>query len=214
MKWSRVFGEVGKAAGIVVLVPAVLMVRLRWDFVLPIIIYFQLLLIWIQAEVSLRQNELYAAQFEPLFDVQVTGASRMSLTIENVSDKPAYTLSVSRFMDQNHKPLPPAEWTNKVDCPRAATLVPGGKLPLCTVKDEDFGKLIRQLHMSAEVSYFDPLGKWQSLVVTFFDDDLLLVPAGRRLPGFVLNTFETLSATWKFLRFRGLLKKGRPKVRV
>src|SRR5216683_631789 len=200
MKWSRVFGEVGKAAGIVVLVPAVLMVRLRWDFVLPIIIYFQLLLIWIQAEVSLRQNELYAAQFEPLFDVQVTGASRMSLTIENVSDKPAYTLSVSRFMDQNHKPVPPAQWTNKVDCARAATLVPGGKLPLCTVKDEDFGKLIRQLHMSAEVSYFDPLGKWQSLVVTFFDDDLLLVPAGRRLPGFVLNTFETLSLTWNFLR--------------
>ena len=35
----------------------------------------------------------------------------MALTIENVSDKPAYTLSVSRFMDQNHKPVPPAQWT-------------------------------------------------------------------------------------------------------
>ena len=210
MKWSRVFAELGKAAGIVVLVPVVLMVRLKWDSVLPIIIYFQLLLIWIQAEISFRQNELYAAQFEPLFDVQVTGASRMALTIENVSDKPAYTLSVSRFMDQNHKPVPPAQWTNKVDCPRAATLVPGGKLPLCTVKDEDFAKLIRQLHMSVEVSYFDPLGKWQSLVVTFFDDDLLLTPARGRLPSFVLNTFEALSLTWNFLRFRGLFKKGRP----
>ena len=63
MKWSRVFAELGKAGGIVVLVPAILMARLRWDSVLPIIIYFQLLLIWIQAEVSLRQNELYAAQF-------------------------------------------------------------------------------------------------------------------------------------------------------
>ncbi len=81
MKWSRVFAELGKAAGIVVLVPVVLMVRLKWDSVLPIIIYFQLLLIWIQAEISFRQNELYAAQFEPLFDVQVTGASRMALTI-------------------------------------------------------------------------------------------------------------------------------------
>ena len=208
MKWSRVFAELGKAAGIVVLVPAILMARLRWDSVLPIIIYFQLLLIWIQAEVSLRQNELYAAQFEPFFDVQVTGASHMALTIENVSDKPAYTLSVSRFMDQDHQPMPPAEWTNKVDCPRAATLVPGGKLPLCTVKNEDFAKLIRQLHMSAEVSYFDPLGKLQSLVVTFFGDDLLLTPARSRLPGFILNTFETLYSTWNFLRFRGIMKKG------
>ncbi len=210
MKWSRVFAELGKAAGIIVLVPAVLVVRLRWDSVLPIIIYFQLLLMWIQAEVSLRQNELYAAQFEPLFDVQVTGASRMALTIENVSDKPAYTLSVSRFMDQNHKPVPPAQWTNNVDCPRAATLVPGGKLPLCTVKDEEFAKLLRQLHMSVEVSYFDALGKWQSLIVTFFGDDLLLTRPGRGLPGFVLNTFEALSLTWNFLRFRGLLKKGLP----
>src|SRR5271154_1934599 len=189
MKWPRVFAELGRAAAIVVLVPAVLMVRLRWDSVLPTIIYFQLLLIWIQAEVSLRQNELYAAQFEPFFDVQVTGASHMALTIENVSDKPAYTLSVSRFMDQNHKPISPAQWTNKVDCPRAATLVPGGKVSLCTVKDEDFAKLLRQLHMSVEVSYFDPLGKMQILVVTFFDDDLLLTPARGRLPGFVLNTF-------------------------
>ncbi len=209
MKWSRVFAELGKAAAIVVLVPAVLMARLRWDSVLPIIIYFQLLLIWIQAEVSLRQNELYAAQFEPFFDVQVTGASHMALTIENVSDKPAYTLSVSRFVDQNHQPVPPAQWTNKVDCPRAATLVPGGKLSLCTVKDEDFAKLLRQLHMSVEVSYFDPLGKMQILVVTFFDDDLLLTPGRGRLPGFVLNTFETLSLTWTFLRLRGRLTKGR-----
>jgi hypothetical protein len=209
MKWSRVFSELGKAAGIVVLVPTVLVARLRWDSVLPIIIYFQLLLIWIQAEVSLRQNELYAAQFEPLFDVQVTGASRMALTIENVSDKPAYTVSVSRFIDQSH-PMPPAQWTDKVDCPRASTLVPGGKLPLCTVKDEDFAKLLRQLHMSLEVSYFDPLGRWQSLIVTFFDDDLLLTPAGRRLPGFVLNTFEALSLTWNFLWFRGRLKRERP----
>lgn len=210
MIWSRVFAEVGKAAAIVVLVPAVLMVRLRWDSVLPIIIYFQFLLIWIQAEVSLRQNELYAAQFEPFFDVQVTGASHMALTIENVSDKPAYTLSVSRFMDQNRQPLPPAEWTNKVDCPRAATLVPGGRLPLCTVRDENFAKLLRQLHMSVEVSYFDLLGKMQILFVTFFDDDLLITPARGRLPGFVLNTFETLSLTWNFLRFRGVFKKGRP----
>ena len=146
------------------------MVRLRWDSVLPIIIYFQFLLIWIQAEVSLRQNDLYPAQFEPFFDVQVTVASHMALTIENVSDKPAYTLSVSRFMDQNHKPIPPAEWTNKVDCPRAATLVPGGKLPLCTVRDEDFAKFfsLRQLHMSVEVSYFDPLGKMQDSGRHFF----------------------------------------------
>jgi hypothetical protein len=41
MKWSRVFSELGKAAGIVVLVPTVLVAKLRWDSVLPIIIYFQ-----------------------------------------------------------------------------------------------------------------------------------------------------------------------------
>lgn len=35
--------------------------RLRWDAILPIIIYLQLLLFWVQAEISLRQTALFAA---------------------------------------------------------------------------------------------------------------------------------------------------------
>ena len=89
MKWPRVLAQLGKLAALFVVVPALLVARLRWDAILPIIIYLQLLLIWIQAEISLRQTALFAAQFEPAFDVRLSESGPATLTIENVSENPA-----------------------------------------------------------------------------------------------------------------------------
>ncbi len=115
MKWSRVLAQLAKLAALLLLVPGVLVVSLRWDSVLPIIIYLQLLLIWVQAEISLRQNALFAAQFEPLFDVRVAGSSPMTLTIENVSESPSYALAVARLFDRSGNPMDPKQWTGKID---------------------------------------------------------------------------------------------------
>ncbi len=87
------------------------------------------------------------------------------------------------------------------------TLAPHEKQPLCVLKDEAFHNLLKRHGMSLEASYFDRLGTWQTLTISFLNDDLLLTPAGHRPPGFLLNTFEAVSSTWNYLRLRRHLKR-------
>jgi hypothetical protein len=113
------FSELVKLAALIVVVPLVLIIAHGWQAaILPIIIYLQLLLIWVQAKISLRQTALFAAQFEPAFDVKFADAARTILTIENVSENPAYNLDVGRLLDQRRAPIDPKHgrinWTSTI----------------------------------------------------------------------------------------------------
>jgi hypothetical protein len=207
MRWSRIIAEVAKLAGIFLLIPAALVGLLRSDSVLPILIYLQLLLIWMQAEISLRQNALFAAQFEPSFNITVSASGPLALTIENVSENPAYSVTVTRLLDARYTPLNPKEWQDKVKCDRIATSAPHEKQQLCVVTDRAFEERLRAHGASLEVSYFDRQGEWQTLTISFLGDgQLLVIPSGSRPPGVLLNTFEAVSSTWRILRFRRSLK--------
>lgn len=177
MIWSRVLLEVAKLAALFVVVPVILMVGLRWDAILPIIIYLQLLLIWIQAEISLRQTALFAAQFEPAFDVKFTDTARTTLSIENVSENPAYNLSVIRLLDESGTPFDPNQWQDKLELgDRMASLAPHEKRILCVLKDQSLRERL-MTRGTLEVSYFGRQGEIQTFTILFRPEQLSLYPA-------------------------------------
>ena len=94
-------------------IPILLVIKFKWEALLPIIIYLQLILIWAQAEIALRQHNLFSTQFEPLFSVRKeihkidSVPLSVSLYIRNVSQNPAYNITVTRILAKGHKPIPP-----------------------------------------------------------------------------------------------------------
>lgn len=169
-------------------------------------------MIWVQAEISLRQTALFAAQFEPAFDVKISETKPMTLTIENVSENPAYTLSVARLLDGHGVPIRPGLWEEKVELDRMAALAPHEKHRLCTLMDETLrNKLVTQ-GGSLEVSYFSRRGEWQSFTLSFLKDGQLLIVTGEALPpGVLLRAFESVSSTWHYLRL-GRRLRGKDKL--
>jgi hypothetical protein len=186
------------------------MVRLRWEAILPIIIYLQLLLIWVQAEISLRQTALFAAQFEPAFDVKVSEWVPMTLTIENVSENPAYNVSVGRLLDERSAPLDPKQWQDKLEIDQMSALAPHEKHRLCAFRDEALRENVLTHGGSVEVLYFSRQGEVQSVRLRFLKDGQMLIVSGGTLPtGILLRTIEDASSIWSLLRFRRHLRKGK-----
>lgn len=207
MNWGHILAQFGKLAALFIVVPAVLIARLRWDAILPIIIYLQLLLIWIQAEISLRQTALFAAQFEPAFDIRPSESEPSTLTIENVSENPAYTLSVARVLGANHIPLNPSLWEGKLEVDRMATLAPHEKRRLCTFKDEALRNKLFTEGGALEILYFGRRGESQSVTLLFTGGQLLIVTGESLPPGILLRTLESVSSTWTLLRLRRVLRR-------
>ncbi len=75
--------------------PILLWVFLHANAFIPIIIYFQLIVIWAQAEISLRQSDLITGQYESTFEAKLSASIRPDLDeqviiLYNRSDNPAY----------------------------------------------------------------------------------------------------------------------------
>jgi hypothetical protein len=208
--WSRVLSELAKLAALLVVVPLVLIIALGLAAaILPIIIYLQLILIWVQAEISLRQTALFAAQFEPAFDVKIADAAWTALTIENVSENPAYNVVVSRLLDEIGTPIDPKQWQDKLELDGMASLAPHEKRSLCVWKDQSLRDRLMTHGGSLEISYFGRQGELQTLSILFSAGQLLIVSGGALPPGVLLRTFEAVSSTWRILRFRRSLRKKR-----
>ena len=192
MIWSRVFSELAKLAALLVVVPLVLIIALGWTTaILPIIIYLQLILIWVQAEISLRQTALFAAQFEPAFDVKFADNARTTLTIANVSENPAYNVNVSRLLDEGGTPFNPKQWEDKLDLDDGmASLPPHEKRNLCVLKDQSLRDRLMTRGGAIEVSYFSRQGEVRTLTIAFGAAQLLLISDGALKPGVLLRTFE------------------------
>lgn len=207
MIWSRVLSELAKLAALLVVVPILLIVALGWkEALLPIIIYFQLVLIWVQAEISLRQTALFVRQFEPAFDVKFEDAARTTLTIENVSENPAYNLSVIRLLDESGTPFDPNQWQDKLELgDRMASLAPDEKRNLCVLKDQSLRDRL-MTRGALEVSYFNRQGKVQTFTILFRTGQLLFVSGAARPPGPLLRTFEAVSSAWQFRQLKRLLR--------
>jgi len=170
--------EIGKIL-LLLIIPVLLIFKLKWDSILPMIIYFQFLLIWIQAEISIRQNALFSIQFEPLFEIiekdsltESVGRRNIfpKILIKNISRNPAYDVKAIRVLNKQYRPVPPSQWENKIQPNFINILAPSEEKMLCYLKNLNIKKELIENELLLEVSYFNQLGEWQGLTIKFLKD--------------------------------------------
>jgi len=194
---------------LLVLIPILLIIKFKWDAILPTIIYLQFLLIWAQAEIGLRQHLLFSAQFNPSFKV-ILGSNtitegkndiRRIIYLRNTSDKPAYNIGIARVLDGQNKPIPPNSWKDKISTLFISSLAPGEEVSLGYLTDKKFLE-----NKTIENSYTNLFGKWKEIWVKFLNGRFLVIPEREQAPGILLNTFEDLVLFLKFIKLQHYLK--------
>ncbi len=187
------------------LIPILLMIKFKWDAILPTIIYLQFLLIWAQAEIGMRQHLLFSAQFNPSFKVRLVGNTMTEgenkINIRNTSDKPAYNIEIARVLDGQNEPIPPNSWKDKISTLFINNLAPGEEVSLGYLADKSFFE-----NKTIEISYTNLFGEWKEIRIKFLNGRLLVIPGREQAPGFLLNTFEDLVLFLKFIKFQHYYK--------
>jgi len=192
---------------LLVAIPAILVIQLNQYGILPIIAYFQFLLLWAQAEIGLKQHILFSAQFDPSFtisSIKITdnkiGDVGRRLIIKNTSKNPAYNLNVGRVLDKDNEPLMPRYWTNKILNKPSFDLSPEESAHLCDIMD--LGLI---LNHAFEVNYQNQFGDFKDFRLFFHGDTPIMVPQPLKEPGILLNTFRDISLLPLVIRIK--LKK-------
>ena len=188
---------------ILTLIPLGLILRFKNIF-LSIIIYFQLLVIWFQAEITERQNALFLTQFEASFRVRLGGiieGKMLQLVIENISQNPAYNIMVSRVLEEG-RPIPPKEWEETLELPEdrfIQCLTPGESADICyftppqTLTSYFINKEI-------EVSYKTKVGQDKSIyIIPLPGSSFMIHYPHQELPGILHKLFENLKL-WNDIR--------------
>jgi len=201
------------------IIPILLIVRLGWDAILPMIVYMQFLLIWSQVEISMRQNVLFSAQFEPLFSISINGETIETATparktffynvnIKNISNNPAYNLGVGRLLDKQYRPIPPEKWfdPNKIITPLIPCLPPSQEVRICRL-DKELYENIRENDMILAIFYHNRFGEFRELFVRFSRRGApLLVHERIQRPGILLRIFEDLAFFFRYRELQSCLK--------
>jgi hypothetical protein len=201
---SRLFlKSFGFIAVIFMAVPASFFAVLGREALLPVLLYFQLLVLWGQIEVSLRQHELFAAQYEPAFSVEFQWSAgenpRGQILLTNTSQNTAYNVGVGRVLGEGGKPIPPPEWKEKINTYFIPSLAANESKPLCSFERGFLEK------KAIEVSYLNRFGEWGTVIITFHGGGAMFIPGGMRRRGFLLELFSTAVTAyriWKWERSR------------
>ena len=169
----------------------------------PVLIYFQLLLIEIQLEIGQRQNNLFSAQFYPSFTVEISNPATYELKIKNISRNPAYTLFIGRVL-KGGQPLPHAQWESLVETiPVITSLAPGEAKTINPFKSMEAVDKFKKDGLALEVTYRDQFGDIKGvLILAVGDSGLLLFPNAEDKPGFLLKKLETMAAIWKLRQYK------------
>lgn len=140
MKFPTPLKILGLLVTIFMAMPALLFAFLGKDAILPIILYFQLLILWGQIEVALRQHTLFSVQYEPTFSVgsrvEIGEKPRESLLLRNTSSNTAYNIMVGRVLDKEGRPIHPDEWEEIIYTLYISSLSPGEEKILCSYDAE------------------------------------------------------------------------------
>ncbi len=193
-----------------ILVPGLLLYLLGENSPIALLMYFQLLLIWAQAEISLRQGALFSTQFEPRFAVEleametVGGPSGYWLKIENLSDTPAYDVGLARIL-VDHRPVPPELWVKQISNRRRIPVLrplkaeSDGRIKtkmenrICFIPKRFAEELFSQ-KATLEILYRNALGDFRSLWVTLSEaGEILIIQHGVERLGILLNMFEVIA---------------------
>lgn len=192
------------------LIPILLIIKFKWDAILPTIIYLQFLLIWAQTEIGLRQHVLFSTQFNPSFKVRLgsssmtEGGHKINIYLRNTSDKPAYNIGIVRVLDEENEPIPPNSWKDKISTLFISSMVPGEEVSLGYLADKSFLE-----NKTIEISYTNLFGEWKEIWVKFLNGRFLVIPGREQAPGILLNTFGDLVLFLKFIKLQHSLKSLR-----
>lgn len=190
------------------LIPILLGVRFKWDAILPTIIYLQLLIIWAQSEIALRQHSLFTLQFRPFFGIRseriIVEPPSYTVWIRNTSKNAAYNIMVDRILDKHNRPVPPGEWENKVHSDLISSLAPEEEELLCSFNEE-----IANSELTIEFSYSDQLNELGVMHIKLLKGrKMLLIPETKEPPGLLLNTLEYFALFFKFMRFKRYFRRN------
>jgi len=205
MRTMPLLRKTGFVLLLLVMIPILLAVGLKWNAILPIIVYLQLLLVWAQVEIALREHYLFAMQFKPSFDVKFGGGEitptvmpplhATPVQIRNISKNPAYNIMVIRLLDGQNRPIPPDRWKDKVRSDLISSLAPDEEVGLCSLSEE-----LTHTEVTLEFLYQDQLGEFGTMHVKLAKDrKILLIPVRTELPGILVSTIEYFDLFFKFL---------------
>lgn len=183
-----------------ILLPILVIIKFKWDAILPLIIYFQLILIWFQVEIGLRQQTLFSIQFNPFFNVEVkkdvsaTHELPYRIYLQNLSECPAYNVVLQKASNKENKIIPPSELDGKINIffkpcigPKEKSLIM--RLSEDLVKNECF----------LDIIFINQLGEIKNITIFVSEKGLRIFHEGMRPAGILINALED----WKrFLKFR------------
>ena len=201
----RVLGKIF----LLTIIPILLVIKLGWNSILPIIVYLQFLLIWAQTEIGMRQAVLSSAQFELSFnikeetDTETFGPdSIFHVYIVNIGENPAYNLGIGRILDRKGQPIFPQMWSKSLERSHISCLPPNQSLELYSIRLDEKEKLLEN-ELTIEVFYFNRFGDPRTLLMKFSKNyPPLLIHERIEKPGALLNSLEEIIFLWKFYRIQ------------
>lgn len=182
-------------------IPVLLLVYLGLSVAaMPILIYFQLVLIEIQLEMSQRQNNLFSVQFYPFFTIEINNPLTYELKITNVSRNPAYQIFVSRVLKAG-VPLAQVRWDSLVEAVVIPSLAPDESKILKPFRSMGAIDTFKKEALALELMYRDQFGDTKTLSLLLMgDSSILLLPNVDEKPGPLLRELERAVRAAKFLK--------------
>jgi len=186
-----------------ILLPVLLIIKFRWDAILPLIIYFQLILIWFQAEIGLRQQALFSIQFNPFFEVQVDRDVSVvhelpyKIYLQNLSGYPAYDVVLRRVLDKENRIIPSSKQEGKIDISFKPCLRPKEKSLIMRLSED----LVKNECM-LDIFFVNQLGEFKNVIIFISEKGHRIFHGSMQPVGVLINMFEYWKRFFKF-RFKG-----------
>lgn len=191
MKYRMFLRTVSTLFFILAVFPILLWVFLQANAFIPIIIYFQLIVIWAQAEISLRQSDLITGQYESTFEAKLSASIRPDpdeqvIILHNRSDNPAYDIYLEKIIDETGKTIPREKWPKDVRTIPIQGIGPKQEAPIIFFKNMNFMK-----NKTLEVVYHNRFVKQRGVSIYFLEGgNIFLLPEKIPPSGFLLRLFE------------------------
>jgi len=161
------------------------------ETVLITVMLAELYLVWIQAEVSMRQIKLSEWAYEPVLLAELsritdpsTNIAILRITLKNIGGYPAYDVFTNIYAPH----FVPLEETFRI----VGTIEARAEEAIYTLDEVTFK---RYPYFDVEVSYYNQLGRPGGLTFTFhwkFMPHPLAIPGRKEMPGVLLNSIEDL----------------------
>jgi len=191
--------------------PPIYGVKLTLDVnvLLALILLFQLYVIVIQVEITLRQNALFYAQYEPTLKVNVSSSAatpmdaipkHTTVSLKNIGEKPAFDVMIALLDRKTGKAIEESARV-KADVP---SLSQGESMDVLFMPNEEY----RDRDIDMNILYTNVLGDHGevSFVKMSRHDNFFMIRPSARI-GVLLPSLESIRLVWKLLAWEWRTRK-------